>query len=140
MKKDNKKLQEKLLDYLRETANISVACNKVGISRQTFYRWKEENPEFAIRVTEACEEGDENMNDYTESRMNSLIKNGHWQAIRYRLDKKHPKYMKDVPETFDDGRFDADQTIRELGLQPKDFADENLEETTKLITNHLLQK
>ena len=36
--------------------------------------------------------------------------------------------------------FEADLVIKELGLQPEDFEDDKLAETTKRITEHLLSK
>jgi transcriptional regulator of acetoin/glycerol metabolism len=36
--KDYESTKEKILQSLRETGIISIACNQAGISRNTFYR------------------------------------------------------------------------------------------------------
>ena len=44
---DIQKDKEKLLDSLKECSGIvTFACEKVGLSRQTFYRWYREDAEF----------------------------------------------------------------------------------------------
>lgn len=35
--------------------NVSDACKAVGISRKTFYQWKEEHPEWAEQINEGIE-------------------------------------------------------------------------------------
>jgi molybdenum-dependent DNA-binding transcriptional regulator ModE len=34
-----KRQQEKLLEALAESGNVSFACKKAGVSRDTYYRW-----------------------------------------------------------------------------------------------------
>lgn len=54
MKKYNKKTAERILAMIRsDTYTITELCNNVGISRQTFYNWKYDNPEFAQAVENA---------------------------------------------------------------------------------------
>lgn len=48
---------------------ISTACQNSGISRGTFYNWKESDEEFRIAV----EEINENAIDYVEGKLFSLI-------------------------------------------------------------------
>jgi ACT domain-containing protein len=38
--KECNSIKEKILQSLRETGIISIACSQAGISRYTFYRWK----------------------------------------------------------------------------------------------------
>ena len=42
MKKD--KVKDAFLEQLRKVPIIQVACEKVGISRNSVYRWKNEDP------------------------------------------------------------------------------------------------
>lgn len=44
------------LDVYSQTANISFACKKAGISRQTYYDTLARDPEFAAQVADAGEE------------------------------------------------------------------------------------
>ena len=55
----------------KNLGNISKACKKVDISRQCFYRWKEEDPKFAERV----EDINELIIDFAESHLFKQIKN-----------------------------------------------------------------
>ena len=51
--KNSKQLKSKLLDQLKRVPIVEAACQKAGISRQTFYRWKFEDAEFAKEVEKA---------------------------------------------------------------------------------------
>ena len=61
MKKYN--LKDKVLVELKTTPIISIVCYKLGISRQTFYRWVDEDSGFKLKVKEAIKMGIENIND-----------------------------------------------------------------------------
>lgn len=56
------------------------------------------------------------------------------QRIMRGLPINHEK--QDVEQT----NFEADEVIKALGLTPEDFENDKLEETTKLITKHLLSQ
>ena len=57
MKKYNKKIAERILAMIRsDTYTITELCNNVGISRQTFYNWQNDNAEFAQAVEDASSE------------------------------------------------------------------------------------
>lgn len=57
MKKYNKKIAERILAMIRsDTYTITELCNNVGISRQTFYNWQNDNSEFAQAVEDASSE------------------------------------------------------------------------------------
>ncbi len=63
MKKYSKKVAERILAMIRaDTYTITEVCNNVGISRQTFYRWQTDNPEFAQAVEDANNELLDKMN------------------------------------------------------------------------------
>lgn len=84
--KDCEETRGKILDYLKETGIISIACNKAGISRNTFYRWIKDDYEFSKEAELALEEGNYHIDDLAKNKHIELIKNGHWPAIKYRLD------------------------------------------------------
>lgn len=57
MRKYNKKIAERILAMIRsDTYTITELCNNVGISRQTFYNWQNDNSEFAQAVEDASSE------------------------------------------------------------------------------------
>ena len=63
MKKYNKKVAERILAMIRaDTYTITEVCNNVGISRQTFYNWQNDNLEFAQAVEDANNELLDKMN------------------------------------------------------------------------------
>ena len=90
MKKD--KVQKVFIEQLKSIPIISVAAEKVGISRNTVYRWKKEDPEFKKHMEEALAEGEAFVNDMSESQLLSLIKEKNWSAISFWLKHRHPKF------------------------------------------------
>jgi hypothetical protein len=92
MKKHYK--ENKFLEQLERVPNVSLACEKVGLSRNTIYRWRGEDPDFAARMDEALVSGTESVNDLAESKLISHINNGHMRAIQYWLDNNKKKYIK----------------------------------------------
>ena len=88
------KLKEQVLNQLRQYPIIQVACEKAGIGRQTYYRWREEDKKFGEFADKAILEGEELFNDLGEHQLLSLMKDKHWPAIHYWLEKRHPKFNK----------------------------------------------
>ena len=85
------KLQEQFLEILRNSAmNISVACEKTGISRRTFYYWKD-NETFR----ELYEDAREELIDLAETKLMLQIKDGNIAAICFFLktQAKHRGYV-----------------------------------------------
>ena len=57
MGKFNKKIAAKIVEFVKtDTFTIGEICRKVGISRQAFYDWKEQHPEFAKDLEDAVQE------------------------------------------------------------------------------------
>ena len=90
--KKNRRLKNKLLDQLKRVPIVEAACQKAGISRQTFYRWKFEDQEFAKDIEKAVDDGRMFVNDLSESQVLSLIRDKNWQAISFWLKHHHPSY------------------------------------------------
>ena len=44
--KKTEKIKELVLDQLRKSPIVEAACQKAGITRTTFYRWKKDDPDF----------------------------------------------------------------------------------------------
>lgn len=80
------------LDEVRKVPIIQVACEKSGISRNTVYRWKREDSDFAKRLTEAEAEGVSFVNDMSESQLLQLIKDRKFSAIRLWLTNNHQRF------------------------------------------------
>ena len=89
-KKD--KTKELVIEQLRKTPIIETACQKIDISRMTFYRWKQEDAQFAKRVDEALLDGRLLVNDLAESQLINAVKDRNFSAIAYWLRHHHPNY------------------------------------------------
>lgn len=84
--------QELLIEQFRKTPIIQVACEKVGVGRATYYRWKKEYPEFAEQAEDAIAEGVGFINDMAESQLISAIRDKHMTAIIFWLKNRHKAY------------------------------------------------
>ncbi|MBI2096276.1 MAG: hypothetical protein HYT43_01420 [Candidatus Taylorbacteria bacterium] len=89
MKKDQKAF---LLEQLKKTPIIQIACEKVGISRMTYYRWRKDDPEFAKASDSALSEGSLLVNDMAESQLMSAIRDKNMTAIIFWLKHHHANY------------------------------------------------
>lgn len=92
IRKRQAKEKEILIEQLKRYPIVLVACEKAGIPRPTFYRWKENDKKFAEAIEKALAEGEEFLNEFAEHQLASLMKDKHWGAIRYWLEKRHPKF------------------------------------------------
>lgn len=90
MKKDKKK--DEFLEELKRIPIVAVATEKVGISRNSVYRWRKEDKDFYDAMGEALQEGEELINDMSESQLLTMIKEKNWSAIRFWLSHRNPKF------------------------------------------------
>ena len=94
-------LKQETIKVLRISLGIvSAACEKVGISRQTFYRWKREDQEFAAAVDDV----EERALDIVESYLFNGIKAGDSRLIIYYLNNKGRKRGYGVRSPIEDVR------------------------------------
>ena len=90
--KKTEQTKEALLEQLKKTPIVQIACEKLGISRWTFYRWKKEDPTFAEKIDEAIFDGRLLVNDLAESQLISAIKDRNMHAVMVWLKHHHPSY------------------------------------------------
>lgn len=67
--------------------NISLTCEKLGVTRQTFYKWRSEDREF----DRAVEEINERTLDFVESKLLDGINEGNARLIMFYLNCKGKK-------------------------------------------------
>lgn len=102
------KEKQLLLEQLRKTPIIQVACEKTDVGRATFYRWKKEDLEFAQKADEAIAEGSLLVNDIAESQLMSAIREKNLTAIIFWLRNHHPNYAAKLEVT---ARLKADNEV-----------------------------
>lgn len=81
--------------FLRELESIPIvqtACEKVGLSRNTIYRWIKEDPDFAKEFEERMEIGGDLVSDVAESHLLKSIQRGESWATRYWLSRLSKKF------------------------------------------------
>lgn len=88
------------LEELRLVPIVSSASGKTGLSRNTIYRWRKEDPDFATVMDEALNNGVSSINDLAESKLVIKIKEGDFPAIKYWLDNHKKEYMRPRPKNF----------------------------------------
>jgi hypothetical protein len=93
------KEKQLLIEQLKKTPIVQVACEKVGVGRATFYRWKKEDSEFAMQAEIAIEEGAGLVNDMAESQLMAAIRDQNLTAIIFWLKNHHPTYANKVEIT-----------------------------------------
>lgn len=82
---ENKQL---MIEQLKRLPIVQIACEKMGISRSSFYRWKNDDPEFAKAINQALREGKQFINEMAESQLLSAIKERNLTAIIFWLKYK----------------------------------------------------
>lgn len=123
MAKKNK-VKDVFLDELRKIPIVQVACEKTGVSRNSIYRWKREDKAFEKEMEEALTEGEALVNDMSESQLLTLIKEKNFSAVRFWLNRRHPKFKDKIEVTnkveVDDSLTDEEEKTawKVLALSP----------------------
>jgi len=94
VKKDKKR--DAFLDQLRKVPIVTVACEKTNLSRNSIYRWRKIDKKFSAMMDIALQEGEEFVNDMSESQLISLIRDAQYPAIAFWLRSRHPKFRNKV--------------------------------------------
>jgi len=97
MKKD--RVQKEFLEELKQIPVVQIACKKCNVSRNSVYRWRKEDKEFAKHMDEAIQEGEDVMSDLGESQLLTLMKEKNFPAIKFWLSHRNPKFKKRVEVT-----------------------------------------
>jgi len=94
MKTDKEK--KILINQLSKIPIIQIACERVGIGRASYYRWRNEDKNFAKKADEAILDGLLLINDMAESQLIGTIKDKKIQGIAFWLKHHHPAYATKV--------------------------------------------
>ncbi|HEY4497249.1 MAG TPA: phBC6A51 family helix-turn-helix protein [Candidatus Paceibacterota bacterium] len=111
----NNKEKKTLLEYMKKTPIVQVACERAHISRATYYRWRNEDKEFKKAADTAISEGESLITDMTESQLISLIRDRNFPAIQLWLRHHHAKYADRI-------ELSGKLTVEEEPLTPEEEA------------------
>jgi hypothetical protein len=84
--------KQMIVEQLKKTPIVQVVCEKVGVGRSTYYRWRSEDAEFKKQTDLALKEGFLLVNDLAESQLVGAIRDRNLTAIIYWLKHHHPIY------------------------------------------------
>ncbi|MFH2231696.1 MAG: hypothetical protein ABII13_00785 [Patescibacteria group bacterium] len=121
--KKSEETKQLFLEQLKKTPIVQIACEKLGVSRASFYRWRSEDAVFAKQADEATLEGHLLVNDLAESQLIGAVKDRNLQAIMYWLKHHHKDYRNrlEIEGTLN--------TITELSDEQKELVKKALELT-----------
>lgn len=132
--KNNDQNRQLVLENLKRTPIIQFVCEKLCISRATFYRWRNEDKGFAKEVEKAILEGQLLVNDLAESQLIRSIKDRNFSAIAYWLRHHHPDYHNKIElET-------TVKTVHELSAEQKELVKRALELANITLTHEPKQQ
>jgi hypothetical protein len=77
-----------LLRLISEGGPYDLCCQAVGITRETFYSWRRDDPAFATRVEQVAAKG-------SLGRLKKIEEHGQndWHAFGWMLERRHPEHF-----------------------------------------------
>jgi hypothetical protein len=77
-----------LLRLISDGGPYDLCCQAVGITRETFYDWRRDDPAFAARVEQAAAKG-------SLGRLKKIEQHGQndWHAFGWMLERRHPEFF-----------------------------------------------
>jgi len=113
------KNKQQVVDQLKFNPIIQIACQKCGVSRATFYRWRNEDEEFKKQTETAIKDGVLLINDLAESQLLAAIKDQNLTAIIFWLKNHHGDYADKIQVSTDQKPIDNNLTPEEEKLVKK---------------------
>jgi len=89
---NTEKNKKEIVIQLRKTPIVQFACERTGIGRSTYYKWRARDLIFARAADRALEAGRFFINDLAESKLIKLIQDDNITSIIFWLKHNHPKY------------------------------------------------
>jgi hypothetical protein len=113
--------EKEFLEQLAICPNISIACERTGISRNTIYRWKKEDEKFEARLEDALITGVDSINDLAESKVVGEIRAGNLSAAKYWLDNNKKNYVRPRPKGFWDSLGWGEKKVTGMKIEFVDY-------------------
>lgn len=102
-----------VIEQLRKTPVVQVVCERVGISRATYYRWLAKDKRFAQGVSASLSEGTELINDMAVSALISSISEKNLGAVKFWLVNKSKDFSPKLEINTNQTRADAKLLTKE---------------------------
>src|ERR1041384_3832871 len=112
-KRDRQK--KRFIAALEAQGTVLHACKAAGISRQTAYRWRDEDPEFAILWDEAHEQAV----DSVESVLFQKALSGDTICMIFYLKAHRPIYRDRLSVDVEQLKSDIEEKMANLGMTPE---------------------
>lgn len=112
MAHNRNKKKKKFLVELEVVPIVQIACDRVGVPRSTYYRWKKEDSNFSSQVEESLLRGKGCVNDLARSKLLKKIAEEERWALQYWLTHNDRDFMK--PERVKATPPEGPRTIAEL--------------------------
>jgi hypothetical protein len=107
--KKTEALMNKILEEIERTGTIQIACDKNGVSRNTFYQWIKKDKQFSERARHSIALGVGYVNDVATSNVLSAIKAKDMKATIFWLTHRHPEFRRPYIHRIDSDDFLAHQ-------------------------------
>ncbi|MDD2807496.1 MAG: phBC6A51 family helix-turn-helix protein [Patescibacteria group bacterium] len=88
--------KEAIVENLRKIPIVQISCERAGINRSTYYRWRKLDATFAKAADEAIKTGLAMVNDLAESQLISAIRDQNMSGIIFWLKHRHKAYRNKV--------------------------------------------
>ncbi len=98
---ETEKNKKSLVAQLRRTPIVQAACERLGIGRSTYYKWRSEDRIFARSADHSLEAGRFLVNDMAESQLIRMIQAGSLGAIVYWLKHNNPRYANRIIHEYE---------------------------------------
>jgi len=115
--------------------NVGASCHSAGISYATYYRWREDDPDFR----KATDQIDLRLLNKVEDKLKELIANGKESSVHFFLKSKHPNYRPKLETNNNPDAFTG--TLDDLLRQADEEADaqDALEQEEQITKEHATQ-
>jgi len=88
--------KQAILENLRKIPIIQIACERTGVNRSTYYRWRKTDSVFTKAADEAIKTGLALVNDLAESQLISAIRDQNMSGIIFWLKHRHRAYKNKI--------------------------------------------
>lgn len=115
----DRRTKQKFLKELEKSGNVYIAALKVGIHRDTHYRWRKKDKKYRALAELAEKQGRENNSDIAEHALMLNVKDRKMDAIKYLLSHNSSKYKPKRAHVIIDHRTKS----KDMPISQKDFSE-----------------